>query len=141
MVFAEQTGRGVETVDLILREAIETLQSLRANRAVDGRAFDALLQKRINGVRQIMEVAVTDPAGRILYSSRSGPQRELPVAFRALIQAQGTRRDAGLVFSKPLRDPHGKWTSLMFRRIADRNGSFAGAALAYLISGLLRKFL
>ena len=35
MVFAEQTGRAVETVDLILRNAIETLQSARRTPPID----------------------------------------------------------------------------------------------------------
>ena len=35
MVFAEQTGRAVETVDFILRNAIENLEALRAKPPVD----------------------------------------------------------------------------------------------------------
>jgi signal transduction histidine kinase/CheY-like chemotaxis protein len=132
MVFAEQTGRAVESVDLILRNAIDTLRTLRATPPVDATAFDALLQKRIKGVRQIMEVAITDPEGNILYSSRPRRQQPLAAADRALIRAQVNSRNSGLVFSKPLRGPQGRWTSLMLRRISDGDGSFAGVALAYL---------
>jgi hypothetical protein len=45
MVFAEQTGRAVETVDFILRNAMETLQALKATPPVDARAFDELLRR------------------------------------------------------------------------------------------------
>src|SRR6516164_7525509 len=69
MVFAEQTGRAVETVAFILRNAIESLQARRATPPVDAHALDELLRRRIQGVRQISEVAITDPARQILYSS------------------------------------------------------------------------
>jgi signal transduction histidine kinase len=132
MVFAEQTGRAVETVDLILRNAIDALQAARAKPPVDARAFDALLASRLRGVRQVLEVAVTDPLGRILYASRPGPHPELPAADRALIRAAAMQPDATLVFSKPLRGRGGVWTSLMLRRITDPEGKFAGTAVAYL---------
>ena len=45
MVFAEQTGRAVETVDFILRNAIESLQALQAAPPVDAGAFDELLRR------------------------------------------------------------------------------------------------
>src|ERR1700751_3811383 len=48
MVFAEQTGRAVETVDFILRNAVETLQGLQAQPPVDASAFDELLRRRIH---------------------------------------------------------------------------------------------
>src|SRR5271165_1813978 len=63
MVFAEQTGRAVESVDLILRNAIENLEALRANPPVDSQAYDELLRRRIEGVRQVTEIAITDAAG------------------------------------------------------------------------------
>ena len=66
MIFAEQTGRAVETIDFILRNAIETLETLRADPPVDQKAYDELLRKRIAGVRQVTEVDLAAPAGQIL---------------------------------------------------------------------------
>ena len=43
MVFAEQTGRAVETVDFMLRNAIENLQALRAAGQPPGRCGDAYI--------------------------------------------------------------------------------------------------
>src|SRR5690348_15316159 len=48
MVFAEQTGRAVETVDFILRSVIEAEQ---ARSFTDGE-LEALMRRRIAGVRQ-----------------------------------------------------------------------------------------
>src|SRR5271165_5156412 len=132
MVFAEQTGRAVETVDFILRNAIETLQTLRAAPSVDGAAYDELLRRRIEGVRQVTEVAITDAAGSILFSSRRQPWGELPPAARELIESQATQPDVGLTFSEPLRGADDQWMALMIRRISAPDGSFAGAAIACL---------
>ena len=132
MVFAEQTGRAVETVDFILRNAIETLQTLQASPPVDARAFEELLRRRIQGVRQVGEVAISDTAGKILYSSRQGPPGELPDAARASIEAQAGHPEAGLQISEPLRAGDGQWTALMIRRISAPDGRLAGFAIAYL---------
>ena len=132
MVFAEQTGRAVETVDFILRNTIETLQTLRASPPVDRHAFEELLRRRIQGVRQVTEIAVTDTAGHILYSSRDGSPGELPAAARALIEAQAGHPEAGLQISEPVRGTDGEWTALMIRRISTRAGGFDGAAVGYL---------
>jgi hypothetical protein len=132
MVFAEQTGRAVETVDFILRNTIETLQTLRANPPVDHRTFEELLRRRIQGVRQVTEIAVTDTTGHILYSSRDGPPGEFPAAARPLIEAQARHPEAGLQISEPVRGTDGEWTALMIRRISTSDGSFDGAAVGYL---------
>ena len=132
MVFAEQTGRAVETVDFILRNSIESLQTLRATPPVDARAFNELLRRRIEGVRQAAEVAITDPAGKILYSSRRGGAGELPAAARALVEALASHPEAGLQISEPLRGPDGQWTALIIRRISGHDGSFDGAGIGYL---------
>jgi signal transduction histidine kinase len=132
MVFAEQTGRAVETVDFILRNAIETLQSLRATPPVDTHALDELLRRRIQGVRQVSEVAITDAAGRIVYSSSEGPPSELPAAARALVEAQASHPEAGLQISEPFRGSDGQWTALMIRRISAHDGNLDGAAIGYL---------
>jgi hypothetical protein len=132
MVFAEQTGRAVETVDFILRNAMETLQALKATPPVDARAFDELLRRRVQGVRQVSEVAITDTDGRILYSSAEGKPSELPPAARALVEAQASPPEAGLQISEPFRGPDGQWTALMIRQISAPDGRFEGAAIGYL---------
>jgi signal transduction histidine kinase len=132
MVFAEQTGRAVETVDFILRNAIENLQTLRAKAPVDAAAYQELLARRIMGVRQVSELAVTDESGQVLYSSRIGALRQLPPAARALVAAQAAHPRAGLQFSEPFRGPDGQWTALMLRPILSPDNKFEGVALAYL---------
>jgi signal transduction histidine kinase/ActR/RegA family two-component response regulator len=132
MVFAEQTGRAVETVDFSLRNAIETLQTLLATPPVDARAYDELLRRQIDGVKQVAEIAIVDADGRVLYTSRRGPPGELPPEAAALIETVAAEPEPGLRFGKPLRGADGEWTALMMRRIAGRDGRFEGAAVALL---------
>jgi hypothetical protein len=75
MVFAEQTGHAVETVDLILRSAIETLRALRGNPPVGGPAYDAPLAARIRGVQQVLELGSRDCAKSVVVADRKAPPR------------------------------------------------------------------
>jgi hypothetical protein len=140
MVFAEQTGRAVETVDFILRSSIESFLSLRAKPPIDGGAYNDWLRRRIAGVRQVKEIAVTDRDGHILFSSRPGPMHEMPQAARAFITAQAAQAGSGLQFSDPLREPDGQWTALMLRPILSPDGAFDGAAIAFLNLGYFEDF-
>src|SRR5262249_28721930 len=64
MVFAEQTGRAVEVVDFIGRSAVEALQA-----QPEVAALDALMARRIDGVRQITDLAISDASGHVIYSA------------------------------------------------------------------------
>lgn len=132
MVFAEQTGRAVETVDLILRNAIENLEALRAKPPVDAAVYQELLARRTLGVRQLSEVAITDAEGHVLYTSRPEAPRQLSPAAAAFVAAAGAHPHPGLEFSEPFRGTDGKWTALMLRPILNPEGKFEGAALAFL---------
>lgn len=132
MVFAEQTGRAVEGVGLILKNAIDSLQSLRATPPVDTKEFDAMLARRIRGVSQIKEIEIADADGRVLYSSRTGAAEPLLATVRDLVAAEAAHPMRGLRFSKPFRGPDGKWTAVILHPIQGRDGSFEGAAIAYL---------
>jgi signal transduction histidine kinase/CheY-like chemotaxis protein len=132
MVFAEQTGRAVETVDFILRSEIEYLQVLRARPPVDAASFRELLARRIVGVRQVSEIAVSDASGQILYSSRLGAPQPLATEAQVLIAARAADPHPRLQFSQPFRRPDGTWTALMVRPILALDGTYRGAALAFL---------
>jgi signal transduction histidine kinase len=132
MVFAEQTGRAVESVDFLLRNAIETLQALRAKPPVNPAAYREWLARRIAGVRQVSEIAISDENGQIIFSSRPGPPPQLPPAARALVAEEAAHPRIGLQFSEPFRGPDGRWTALMLQPILAHDGTFEGAAIAYL---------
>jgi signal transduction histidine kinase/ActR/RegA family two-component response regulator len=129
MVFAEQTSRAVETVDMLTRGAIETLPA----GAPAGPALDPLLARRIEGLRQVIRVAVADADGAILASS--DPEevgQKLPPAGLAQLAFHRANPAAGVQVSDPLRLPDRRWTALLTRRVEAPGGGFAGITVAYL---------
>ncbi len=132
MVFAEQTGRAVETVDLILRNSIETLQTHRAQSEPDPAIFDALLARRIDGVRQATELVMANADGRVLYSSQGRGAGVLPPEGMAALAYHKANPQAGLRISPPFHGADGKWTALMTRPIGGPDGGITGIGLAYL---------
>ena len=129
MVFAEQTGRAVETVDLILRNTLDlTPDRAKANPA----DVTDVLRRRIAGIRQVSALAVADPSGTVVAASKPELIGQLPPAGMAALSMSRVDADGGLRISEPLRDSGGAWTALMTRRLQGRDGRFNGIAVAYL---------
>jgi signal transduction histidine kinase/CheY-like chemotaxis protein len=129
MVFAEQTGRAVEMVDFLGRNAIETLQAQR--NPPDAASFNALLARRIEGVRQMTDLAISDASGHVIYSAR-GSTDTLPVEGLAALAYHIANPNAGVRFSKPFRGTDGKWTLLLTRGIIGPDGAVTGIVAGYL---------
>jgi signal transduction histidine kinase/CheY-like chemotaxis protein len=132
MVFAEQTGRAMETVDVILRNAVDSelaAQRSGANPAI----IDAMLQRRIADVRQISAIMIADASGRILCSTlQAGAAATLPAAGLTLLRHFATGKDEGWQISEPIRNAEGHWTALLARRLPAPDGGLGGIALASL---------
>ena len=126
MVFAEQTGRAVETVDFIVRNAIETLQTQPPASAAD---FNAVLSRRMQGVRQIMDLQISDASGRVLYETGSSGGH-LSQAGMAALAYHLANPKAGLRISPPFRGADGKWTALLSRGITGPDGRIIGIGAA-----------
>jgi len=128
MVFAEQTGRAAETVDFILRNAIDALRQLPPGTQPHAAVMDDLLHHWVEGVRQVRGVCVTDKDGTIIFASGPPMQGDVPRALHAALVFHAAHPDAGLQISDPLRETDGVWTALMTRRINTPDGGFAGIA-------------
>jgi signal transduction histidine kinase/CheY-like chemotaxis protein len=131
MVFAEQTGRAVQGVDFLILSTIEALQAQRAAGPPDPAAFDALLERRSRGVRQLTGLAVTDASGHIIDASHPGIDT-LSAEGSAAQTFHMANPQAALRFSKPFRGSDGKWTALLTRGISDQQGRVTGMVAAYL---------
>jgi signal transduction histidine kinase/ActR/RegA family two-component response regulator len=128
MVLAEQTGRAVETVDFILRDAIEEVSPANPGALPNA----AQLRRRIQSVRQMRDIDVTDAAGAIIVSSRDMPGTVLPPAGLTALERHRNDPSPGLQFSEPLRDAAGAWTMLATRRISRPDSGFAGIGVAWI---------
>ncbi len=131
MVFAEQTGRAVETVDFVLRNAIEILQSLSVDKPPPAAEFDALLARRTDGVRQMSDLAITNASGDVVYSAHPAG-KALPPEGKAALAFYLANPQTGLRFTPPFRDAGGKWTALITRGITGADGKMTGMAVAWL---------
>jgi signal transduction histidine kinase/CheY-like chemotaxis protein len=132
MVFAEQTGRAIETIDFILRSTIDMVDSQRADPPVDNAAILRQMSRRIEGVRQANRIAITDAEGRILYAAPQPGETELPQTGKALLAKFALNSDTGLVISEPFRGPDGAWTALLMRPMRDPGGALIGAGVAWI---------
>ena len=127
MVFAEQTGRAFEGVDLILRGAIETAAPRMTD--PDARAaVDATMRGRIQGVRQLKALTIADRTGRIVFSSRSSNSGS--VADQSYFEDYRDRRTSAMLVGAPLKGPDGRWEIPMARPVIDADGRFAGIGIA-----------
>jgi hypothetical protein len=132
MAFAEQTGRAAETVDFILRNAIDAVRQLPPGTEPHAAVMDDLLHHWIEGVQQVRGICVTDQGGTIVFASGPAMQGDVPGALHTALVYHATHPDAGLRIGDPLRETDGVWTALMTRRINAPDGSFAGIASARL---------
>lgn len=128
MVFAEQTGRAVETVDFILRNAIDALHQVPPGQPVDAAKMNELLHRWVEGVKQVRGVCITNAQGKVIYASGPPMAGDVPAAIQEALAWHRAHPDGGLHISKPLHETDGVWTALMTRRINDADGRLVGLA-------------
>jgi signal transduction histidine kinase len=123
MVFAEQTGRAVETIDFLMHSIAEQASQPGPLPSAE------TISRRIAGVRQLLAIDLTDAQGRIVASSRAQPGEMLPEAARSLIEHASPQTDFGLQISAPIRGPDGRWAALMLRRRPGEGTGFVVGAI------------
>ena len=130
MVFAEQTGRALESVDLLLHSAAE---SYRRDPSASGGLFNEALRRRMVMVHQTNGIGIVDAEGRMLFVTSPAMEKLEPSAPG---RRGGRRSDRGsggrLRISPPFRLPDGTWTALMVRCTPASNGVRPAAAVALL---------
>ena len=135
-VFAEQTGRSVQAVDLILRDlqdSIEESRARRSKRSVRWSAatgFIASWERRSHAFPRSMpsRLSIGTEAGN---ASRTAPNIGLDLSDREYFKHFSTHDDLGLFISVPTRNRiTGIWTIYFSRRINSSRGDFLGLVLA-----------
>ncbi len=132
MIFAEQTGRALELVDLLLHSAAEDYRRAQ-QQGVAPDAFDAGLERRAKMVRQTSGIGITDNSGHLIYAS-SPELTDIPFPPKVLagIARAIASPDSGLQITEPFRKPDGVWTALMIRPAPEADGVDRYAAVAFL---------
>ncbi|MGH7155646.1 MAG: hypothetical protein ACREF3_17095, partial [Acetobacteraceae bacterium] len=133
MVFAEQTGRAVQTVDLVLHGITEDARAGRMPGPGGANAYDATLARRIAMIVQAIGVGVVDAAGRLVFvSDPKLAHLVFPAEVSAAIDRVIAHPDSNLEISVPFRLPQGDWTALMIRPVLPSDGIVKFAAIAFL---------
>lgn len=132
MVFAEQTGRALESIDLLLQSALDEYRKRPLSGTAD-EAFRATLARRVAMVRQTLGIAIVDRRGEL--SDPSPPELAritLPPNIIEMIADAIQHPAGGLRISEPFRRPNGSWTALMIRPAPDNGTPSSVAAIAFL---------
>ncbi len=130
MVFAEQTGRALESVDLLLHSASE---AYRQDPNASGRLFDSLLRRRMTMVRQTSGVGIANAQGHMLFASSPELAKVvLPESIVAVIDGAMANPTGGLHITPPFRLRDGTWTAMMVRGVPVADRVPAAAAIALL---------
>lgn len=122
MVFAEQTGRAVEAVDLLVTGALETVQTRRPNLT----DVDEILRRRLRGVQQIAAILVVDAGGRPVVATDTSRSSCPPEAVEALLVRYRTDAKSDLLIGQPFRVGDNKWNALLSRPDYAPDGRFLG---------------
>ncbi|MBS0562283.1 MAG: hypothetical protein JSR21_19725, partial [Proteobacteria bacterium] len=131
MVFAEQTGRAVETVDFVLR-SIAALSAAKHHAPTHEELVEGHVVDQAQGVRQLSRIAVVDAAGQILISEPPTKETDLPPAGRALLEKIAHSDAPGPFISEPVKSADGAWHTLMVRPIREHGRGLSGAVVAWI---------
>ncbi|HEX5326144.1 MAG TPA: ATP-binding protein, partial [Acetobacteraceae bacterium] len=133
MVFAEQTGRALETIDLILQSVAEDFRRGPPTATGAADAISASLARRIAMVRQSTGIAIADRHGRLVYASDPVLlDEQIPPGVKATIDSAIDHPQSSLQITEPFRRRDGLWTALIVRPVPEADGSDRFAAIAFL---------
>ncbi|WP_428490310.1 ATP-binding protein [Rhodopila sp.] len=125
MVFAEQTGRAVEAVDLLVMGAQETVQAQLPR--LEG--VDEMLRRRIRGVRQLAAILIVNAAGRPIASTDPDRATTPPNLVAALLTRYRADPRAAMLISPPFRVADDRWNALLAHPIWAADGTLSGVAI------------
>jgi signal transduction histidine kinase len=122
MLFAEQTGRTVEAVDLLVMGAQEALQARQPH--LDG--LDETLRRRLRHVPQVAALLVVDRTGQAIVSTDPARAFTPPPVVRALLERYRMDPRAGPLISPPFRVGEDRWNALLARPAVASDGTLTG---------------
>jgi signal transduction histidine kinase/CheY-like chemotaxis protein len=139
MVFAEQTGRAVEAVDLLVGSALETVQlHMIQNRPLTG--IDDLFRRRIAGVHQLHALTVFDPIGQILVDTDQGHDFTPQAIIMDALNRYRIDPKSSLLISPPYQGPDQRWYALLTRPMRAVDGQLTGMAAGSIALGYFEDF-
>jgi len=137
LVLAEQTGRALQAVDLVVAATVDQLQAsgmttsgaLRDSLATE--AFHTELRQKLRNLPQLDGLTILDADGHVVNTSWYWPSLGTDLTTTDIYRHFRTATDNEPYLSSPGKGRlSATWTVLLGRRIADRDGNLAGIVTA-----------
>ena len=132
-IIAEHLEGTFQSVELVQRSVIERMQSFGVtssddlDRLMSGFDTHLMLKDMVSGVPQVDALALVDPAGRLVATSRGWPMLNASQATREYFQALTADANLTLFLSEPARSLRtGIWTTYLARRLVGPGGEYIG---------------
>jgi len=139
-VFAEQTRRSLQTVDIMLRAGAVAYRD-GTFPPLDSRQTHEQLAAQRDQVPDVTALFITDAQGMRLNSSTSFPSARASVAGSTLIRGLQSRPHGDAYVGESVRAiSSGRWVVPLARRLEDRNGRMDGVIGALLDASYFDKF-
>lgn len=122
LAFAKEIESSIKTIDV-------TLVDLREHWQGDAALFRQALNLRQSYLKDelILQIAVIDAQGTLVFSSLESPTRPLDLSDREHFRTHADRRYDALFISQPVRGRvSGRWSIQFTRPIYDKQGEFRG---------------
>jgi diguanylate cyclase (GGDEF)-like protein len=136
-VFADQTSRLVQAVDLILRDVQDEIVQRQASTietigaVIGSEALHRDLKEKIARLPQVAVISIIDAQGRLANGSRTAANVGLDLSDRDYYRHLSRDSDGGLFISGPTRNrTTGIWMIYFTRRLEAHRGDFLGVVLA-----------
>jgi diguanylate cyclase (GGDEF)-like protein len=136
-VFADQTGRSVQAVDLVLRDLLDSISEKQDGTIeafgpfAGGDAIRRELMEKVARLPQVDAFSIVDSHGRLANASRTAPSIGLDLSDRDFFKHLSAHAASGLFISAPTRNRvTGSWMIYFSRRITSPRGDFLGLVLA-----------
>ena len=136
MLFAEQTSRTIEAVDLLVMGAQDTVQAQKGH--LDG--VDEQLRQRIRGVRQLTAIIIVDPSGQPIVSTEQDRTSTPQAAIERLLEQYRSDPHAGLLIGPPFRVADNRWNVLLARPVVSPDGRLIQVAAGSVSLNVLEDF-
>ena len=139
LVVAENTGRSVQVIDLMLRDVLDLFQEMGVTsrdtleRVGAGEVLRRELTEKRARLAHADTLAIVNAKGRVINASRTASVN-LDVSEREFFRKIVASADDAIMVSTPAQSPAtGEWTVYVARRIVSKDGEFLGAVVAAIL--------
>ena len=136
MAVAEQTDRSIQAVDVQLQELRDEIASVGITapeqfaRALHNPALEATLKQEVAALPQARSIDIIGADGNAVNSSRPAPEETAGFADRECFRYFQANIDQTTCVGRTVREPDGRLTLPVARRVGALNGRFLGIVLA-----------